>query len=166
MSSPKEPGWVTPIMIVLVGGLAFYGITRGSGSCPATTSRSAPAASAVASSGSTPISTSPASGWGTLVHADDSNFDMAVLQADVPVLVDFYADWCRPCQRMAPLLDRIAEDLTDGRIVKVNVDNSPQLAARYNIEALPTMLVFVNGQIVKKTMGLQTEEDLRGLLQR
>jgi thioredoxin 1 len=100
------------------------------------------------------------------MHGDDSNFDAVVLQADVPVLVDFYADWCGPCQELAPVLDRVAEDLTEGRIVKVNVDQSPRITARYNIQTIPTMLVFVNGQVVDRAMGLKSEADLRRLLQR
>jgi thioredoxin 1 len=101
-----------------------------------------------------------------LLYADESTFDQAVLQADGPVLVDFYADWCGPCQRLAPVLDRVAQDLTDGRIVKIDVDNSPGLAARYNVQSIPTLLVFVDGQVVERTRGVQSEQELRDLLQR
>jgi thioredoxin len=158
MSSQKDSSWFTPIMIVLVGGLAFYGMTRTPGICPANTARPGSTDSIVTSQSA--VTDGP-----TLVHADDSNFDETVLQANGPVLVDFYADWCGPCQRIAPLLDRVAEDLTEGRIVKVNVDHSPKLATRYNVQSIPTLLVFMDGQIVDRAMGFHNERDLRRLLQ-
>ncbi len=165
MSSAKEPAWTTTLVIVFVAGLLFYGMTRGPGTCPASLPRSA-------SVESVPLSSSPANTQPTeadsgpaLVYADDSNFDEVVLQAKGPVLVDFYADWCGPCQQLAPVLERVSQDLTEGRIVKVNVDQNPQLAARYNIQALPTLLVFVDGQVVQKAMGMQSEQEIRSLLQ-
>ncbi len=146
MSSKKEPGWGGLILIVVVGGLIFYGMTRAPSTSRATSSEEI-------------------AGGATLVHADVSNFDEAVLQAEGPVLVDFYADWCRPCQQLAPLLERVAENLTEGRIVKVNVENSPQLADRYDVEAIPALLVFVNGQLVDRAVGARDERDVRRLLQ-
>ncbi len=158
MSSPNNATWTTPIMIVLVGGMAIYGMTRGSGSCPLIPSRPTSADSAA-------MSSAAADPGATLIHADDTSFDAAVLQADGPVLVDFYADWCGPCQKLAPVLDRVAEDLTEGRIVKVNVDHSPKVASRYDIQSIPTLLVFADGEVVDKTMGMQSESEIRGLLQ-
>ena len=157
MSSTQQSSWSTPIMIVLIGGLAFYSMTRGP-SCPANTNGSS-------SNNDVVISSPNENGQPTLLHADESNFDEAVLQADGPVLVDFYADWCGPCQSLAPVLERVASELTHGRIVKVNTDHSPGLVARYNIEALPTLLVFNNGREVERTMGFQDEQSLRRLLQ-
>jgi thioredoxin 1 len=145
-------------MIVLVGGLAFYGMTRGSGSCPFSPSRPAPVESVA-------MSSATANTGATLVHADDNSFDATVLQAKGPVLVDFYADWCGPCQKLGPVLERVSEDLTDGIIVKVNVDHSPQIASRYNVQSIPTLLVFADGQIVDKAMGLQSEQEIRQLMQ-
>ncbi len=148
MSSKKEPGWVTPIMFILLGGLAFYALSSansthlGSSDLPSATSSDA-----------------------TLAYADDTNFDEAVLEADGPVLVDFYADWCGPCKQLAPVLERISEDLTEGRIVKVNVDHSKRLASRYNVRSIPTLLVFVDGQLVDRAVGFQNERELRSLLQ-
>ena len=157
MSSNKQSNWATPIMIILVGGLAFYSMTRGP-SCPANTSRTPPVANTAP--------TTVTQGYGTLVHADDSNFDQIVLQAKGPVLVDFYADWCRPCQQLAPELERVAADLTEGRVVKVDADRNPRIVAEYNIAALPTLLVFVDGQVVERAMGFHDEKELRRLLQR
>jgi thioredoxin 1 len=158
MSSPNNATWTTPIMIVLVGGMAIYGMTRGPGSCPLNPARPAPAESVA-------MSSAAADSGATLIHADDTSFDEAVLQAEGPVLVDFYADWCGPCQKLAPVLDRVAEDLTEGRIVKVNVDHSPEVASRYDIQSIPTLLVFVDGEVVEKTMGMQSESEIRELLQ-
>lgn len=157
MSPKKESSWSTPIMILLVGGLAFYSMTRGP-SCPANTSRPAPPAR-LASPGVT-------QGYGTLVHADDSTFDQVVLQAKGPVLVDFYADWCGPCQRLAPVLEHVAANLTEGRIVKVDADRNPRVVAKYDVAALPTLLVFVDGQVVERAMGFHDEQEVRTLLQR
>ncbi len=158
MSSSNNATWTTPIMIVLVGGMAIYGMTRGSGSCPLNPSRPASAESAA-------MSSAAADPGATLIHANDTSFDEAVLRADGPVLVDFHADWCGPCRKLAPVLDRVAEDLTEGRIVKVNVDHSPQVASRYDIQSIPTLLVFLDGQIVEKTRGMQSESEIRRLLQ-
>jgi thioredoxin len=138
-----------PIVLLLVAGLAFYAMGRAN----PPTSGSADLPSAVGSEA-------------TLAYADDTTFDEAVLQADGPVLVDFYADWCGPCRRLGPVLERISEDLTEGRIVKVNVDYSPEIAARYNVQNLPTLKVFVDGQVVDEAMGEQSEQTLRSMLQR
>lgn len=161
MSSKKETNWSTPIMVILVAGLAFYSMTRGP-SCPANTPRSIPAANTAPSTAPSTVT----QGYGTLVHANDSNFDQIVLQAKGPVLVDFYADWCGPCQKLAPELERVAADLTEGRIVKVDADRNPKLVAQYNVAALPTLLVFVDGQVVDRAMGFHDEQELRSLLQR
>lgn len=163
MSSPNNATWTTPIMIVLLGGMAIYGMTRGSGNCPLNPSRPAPVESDAMSPSSN--ASASANSGATLVHADDISFDEAVLEAEGPVLVDFYADWCGPCQRIAPVLERVAEDLTEGRIVKVNVDQSPQVASRYDIQSIPTLLVLVDGKVVERTMGLQSENEIRQLLQ-
>jgi thiol-disulfide isomerase/thioredoxin len=68
-------------------------------------------------------------------HASEANFDKLVLNAEVPVLVDFYADWCGPCKMIAPVLEELSQEATDAKIVKVNVDENPQLAARYGISS-------------------------------
>lgn len=147
MSSPNQSGWM-PIVLLLVAGLAFYAMGRAN----PPTSGSADLPSAVNSEA-------------TLAYADDTTFDEAVLQADGPVLVDFYADWCGPCRQLTPVLERISEGLTEGRIVKVNVDDSPETAARYNISSIPTLLAFVDGQVVDEARGVQSEQTLRSMLQ-
>jgi thioredoxin 1 len=97
-------------------------------------------------------------------HADEANFAELVLNSDVPVLVDFYADWCGPCRMVAPVLEELAQETTDARIVKVNVDHSPQLAARYNITSIPSLKAFVDGKVVDEQVGLAGKARLKEML--
>ncbi len=91
-----------------------------------------------------------------VLHIDSvKDFERQVLDADKPVLVDFYADWCPPCRELAPTIERLAEQY-EGRAVvsKVNVDKLPQLTTRYGIQGIPTVLFFRNGQEVRRLNGL------------
>lgn len=97
-------------------------------------------------------------------HANDANFRNLVLNSDVPVLVDFYADWCRPCQQLAPLLEELAAETPDARIVKVNVDHSPSLAAEYGVNSIPNLKVFKKGEVTDQVVGLANKNQLRALL--
>jgi len=99
-------------------------------------------------------------------HANEANFDDLVLKSDVPVLVDFYADWCGPCQRLAPILEDLAAETPDARIVKVNVDQNPNLASQYGISAIPSLKVFKNGSVVDQVAGLASKNQLRSMLDR
>ncbi len=96
------------------------------------------------------------------VPIDDSNFDQMVLQAEKPLLVDFWAIWCKPCLMVAPILDELAEEY-DGRIsfVKVDVDQNPKTAARYSIMSIPTLLIFKNGEPVSHIVGIRPKEELK-----
>ncbi|NEO75257.1 MULTISPECIES: thioredoxin [Moorena] len=86
--------------------------------------------------------------------------------SDVPVLVDFYAIWCGPCQMMAPILEQVNAELKDRlKVVKIDTDKYPQLASQYGIEALPTLVLFKNGQPQQRIEGLRPAEDLIQLLQ-
>jgi thioredoxin 1 len=97
-------------------------------------------------------------------HANEANFDQLVLESESPVLVDFYADWCGPCRMIAPILNELAQEAPDARIVKVNVDENPQLAARYGIRAIPSLLVFKDGEVVDQQIGLANKEELRTMI--
>ena len=85
---------------------------------------------------------------------DESNFDAEVLQSDLPVFVDFYADWCGPCKMMSPVIDKLAEEF-DGKIKvgKVNVDENGDLAVRYGIMSIPNMVFFKNGEVADRVVG-------------
>jgi thioredoxin 1 len=100
----------------------------------------------------------------TVEHANDTNFDEAVLRAEEPVLVDFYADWCGPCRMIAPVLEELAQETPDAKIVKVNVDHSPETAARYGISSIPSLLVFRDGEIVAEQVGLASKSQLKSML--
>ncbi len=96
------------------------------------------------------------------VPIDDSNFDQMVLQAEKPVLVDFWAAWCRPCLMVAPILDELAEDYSSKiSFVKVDVNQNPKIAARYNVMSIPTLLIFKNGEPVSHIVGYKPKEELK-----
>jgi thioredoxin 1 len=99
-----------------------------------------------------------------IVYATEENFEEEVLRADVPVLVDFYADWCGPCRALGPVLEELAEETPDAKIVKVNVDQSPQLAGQYRVSSIPNLLVFKDGKIVGQQAGLASKQQLKAML--
>ena len=92
----------------------------------------------------------------------DGNFDQSVINAGGPVLVDFWAEWCSPCRRLAPVVDALATEYA-GRISvgKVNVDDNPNTAGRFQIRSIPTILLFKGGQVVESIVGLAQKDDLK-----
>ncbi len=96
---------------------------------------------------------------------NSGNFEQEVLKSTAPVLVDFWAEWCGPCKMVAPILDELAGEYA-GRVKmgKVNVDEAQDLAAEYGIRAIPTMLLFKDGQVVEQIVGLRSKPDLKSKL--
>jgi thioredoxin 1 len=90
---------------------------------------------------------------GAITEVTDNNFQAEVLEADRPVLVDFWAPWCGPCRIVAPHLEELAGERDDIQIVKLNVDDNPQTAARYNVMSIPTLLLFKQGQVAHQIIG-------------
>src|SRR5215204_3410739 len=93
------------------------------------------------------------------IEVNEKNFEQEVLQSSQPVLVDFWADWCGPCKMLSPVLDELAGEQQDrARIAKVNVDENPTLAARFNIQSIPTLLYFKNGEVRDQTLGVVSKK--------
>jgi thioredoxin 1 len=90
---------------------------------------------------------------GTIDHVTDTNFQAEVLENEAPVLVDFWAPWCGPCRMVAPILEEMAAEREDLRIVKLNTDDNQETAVQYQVLAIPTMILFRNGQEVKRIQG-------------
>jgi len=99
-------------------------------------------------------------------NLDESSFKEAIAGSETPVLVDFWAPWCGPCKAIAPLLEELADEL-DGKaqICKVNVDDNSAIAEEYSIRAIPTLLLFKNGQMVEQFVGMVGKEDLKEKLE-
>jgi thioredoxin 1 len=102
---------------------------------------------------------------GNLTNVTDNNFQAEVLESEKPVLVDFWAAWCGPCRVVAPVLEEIASERDDLRIVKLDVDANQQTAANYEVLSIPTMILFKNGQVAKKIIGAYPKKRLESELE-
>lgn len=92
---------------------------------------------------------------------NSENFEKEVLNSNIPVLVDFYADWCGPCKMMAPIVEKLAEELEGkAKVGKINVDENQDLAMEYNIMSIPTILIFKNGKEEKRIVGVRDKNEL------
>ncbi len=96
----------------------------------------------------------------------NKNFDQEVLASDKPVLVDFWATWCGPCRMLAPIIEEIAESRSDVKVGKVNVDEEGELAVRFGISSIPTVMVFKNGDIAAQAVGYRPRAEIEALLEK
>lgn len=99
------------------------------------------------------------------IKITSKNFESEVLRSDIPVLVDFFATWCGPCRMIAPFIEEIAvENAGKIKVGKVNVDEEDELAAKFGITSIPTVIVFKNGEIHKKAVGYRSKKELEDML--
>ena len=102
----------------------------------------------------------------TVIHIDADNWQSEVLESTVPVLVDFWAEWCGPCRAIAPVLDQVSLSMAGKvKIVKVDVDKLPQVAAQFSVRSIPTLLVMKDGQVQEQMVGAMNKADLEVKLQ-
>tara|TARA_Y100001970_G_scaffold21981_1_gene25307 strand:- start:13885 stop:14208 length:324 start_codon:yes stop_codon:yes gene_type:complete len=100
-----------------------------------------------------------------VIESNDSNFENDVLKSDIPVLVDFWAPWCGPCKAVAPVLEEISIELKDKiKIIKINVDDNQEYAAKYGIQSIPTLLVFNKGELKNQIIGALPKNEIEKFL--
>ena len=99
-----------------------------------------------------------------VVHINKDNFHQEVLNSDKPVLLDFFASWCGPCRMVGPILDEIAQEREDIKVCKVNIDEQPELAHRYRIMTIPTLMVLKDGNIVEQSVGAKPKHQILAMV--
>ena len=99
-----------------------------------------------------------------VINIISANFESEVLHSDKPVLLDFWATWCGPCRMLSPIVDEVAEERSDIKVGKVNVDEQPELAGQFDVMSIPTLLVFENGKLVNRAVGARPKSGVLSLL--
>ena len=99
-----------------------------------------------------------------VIHIDRNNFQREVLNSDRSVLLDFWAPWCAPCRMVGPILDEIAEERSDVKVAKINIDEQPELASQFGVMSIPTLMVMKEGRIVQQAMGARPKAQILSML--
>lgn len=100
----------------------------------------------------------------SVLHITKENFENEVLKSDRPVLLDFWAGWCGPCRMVSPIIDEIAEETTDKKVCKINVDEQPELAQAFGVMSIPTLVVMKDGEVVGQSVGVKSKEAILQML--
>lgn len=100
----------------------------------------------------------------SVINISNENFETEVMNSEKTVLVDFWASWCAPCRMLGPVVDQIAEERSDIKVCKVNIDEQQQLASRFNVMSIPTLLVVKNGKVVQQSVGVRPKEQILSMI--
>jgi len=100
----------------------------------------------------------------SLITITKENFENEVMKSDKPVLIDFWASWCGPCRMVSPIVDEIAEEVTDKKVGKINVDEQPELAKAFSIVSIPTLIVVKDGKVVNTSVGVKPKDAILNML--
>ena len=100
----------------------------------------------------------------SVIHINKENFHQEVIASDKPVLLDFWAPWCGPCRLLAPILDEVAEEREDIKVVKINVDEEPELAGQFRVYSIPTLAVMKDGQLVHQSAGARPKAQILNMI--
>ena len=99
-----------------------------------------------------------------VIKLTEANFEQEVMQSDKPVWIDFYADWCGPCQMMGPVVEEISNEVTDAKVCKVNIDEEMAIAQKYSVMSIPTFVVIKNGEVIARDMGAKPKSAVLEML--
>lgn len=100
----------------------------------------------------------------SIIHINENNFEAEVMNSDKPVLLDFFATWCGPCQMVGPILEEIAEERSDIKVAKVDIDEQMALARKFRVMSVPTLVVMKDGEIVNRALGARPKSDILAML--